>query len=542
MPDHPNPNQVTALEILSQLSRALCYETHRDKPDSRDNCPDHPIVTPDDLAPLLASPDPQQRKERYQRLFRHTYRRAAVNERKTRQDTPPAVPFMVLSWLFSFEVIDPEEIGVFPDHGPREDLSDAALLRLSDVAQTVELVHELWDWMKEPPEHPFLALVRNCQERCKPLEVIHLHIPGTMSGPQKNGPDRPLVREPAVITLASLPPLEAIEVDGQPVSTRSPNPPYTYCTRRPRNQQGELFPGPRTLNGQPIGDVILSSLASTPLTGDERNPIRADLYKVALLSYALSCKARVTRAQGVKLLTGSDRLTEANERRWWKAVEMARGITLKVNPCTGEFRDLLIASIDQDGTAYLAPPVWWSGVGEGAAWRLSGGLFRPALLGGRSQHGLAPGYWGGLHRTVAGLEAFLTWSSTAGRGRHGRIPDVLKPVQPGKYGRMVFASWREVLVLSGEYVDPTDTGDKYSTAGKRYRGRVVALEQAGYVVPERGGCASAGDTVEIVERVRKSKSHEQGLMIRATAQFCEAYLRGQKRTNWERIPATRLLE
>ena len=539
MPEHQTPDPVTALEVLSQLSQALCDETYRDKPDSQDSCPDHPIVTPEDLASLLEFPDPQQQKELYQRLFRHTYR-AAVNERKTRQDTPPAVPFMVLSWLFSLDVIDPEEIGVFRDHGTREDLSDAALPHLSDVAQTVELVHELWDWMKEPPEHPFLVLVQHCQKRCEPLECLHLHTPSAMLGSGKNCPDRPLVREPAVITLASLPPLEAIEVDGQPVSTRSPNPVCTYRTRRPRNQQGQLFPGPRTLNGEPVGDVMLSSLAAIPLTGDERNPIRADLYKLALFSYALSGKARVTRTQGVKLLTGSDRLTEANERRWWKAVEAARGITLKINPRTGEFRDLLTASIDQDGTAYLAPPVWWSGVGEGAAWRLSGGLFRPALLGGRPEQGTAPGYWGGLHRTVAGLEAFLTWSGTAGRGRYGRIPDALKPVQPGKHGQKVFASWREVLMLSGEYVDPTDTGDKYSTAGKRYRGRVTALQRAGYVVPERSDSAPAGDTIEIVERVRKTKDHEQGLMIRATARFCEAYRRGQKRDNWERIPAKRL--
>ena len=140
---------------------------------------------------------------------------------------------------------------------------------------------------------------------------------------------------------------------------------------------------------------------------------------------------------------------------------------------------------------------------------------------------------------MAGLESRLAYTPAAGRGKHGRIPSAHRPVRPGRAGHQVFVPWREVLTLAGEHVPP-DAGAK-SKDGRRYRRRVVALVETGYYVPVTGGAAPAGDTVEIVKQVRGGRGREAGLVIRASAPFCEAVLRSQRRSNWERIPAGRVL-
>ena len=83
-----------------------------------------------------------------------------------------------------------------------------------------------------------------------------------------------------------------------------------------------------------------------------------------------------------------------------------------------------------------------------------------------------------LDRTMAGLEARLGWSPTAGRGNSGRIPDALRPVRKGGHGPAVWVAWRDVLTLAGEHVTPGD--DAKSAVGRRYRRRVTALIEADY--------------------------------------------------------------
>ena len=152
--------------------------------------------------------------------------------------------------------------------------------------------------------------------------------------------------------------------------------------------------------------------------------------------------------------------------------------------------------------------------------------------------GGAAGFQSGLNRTLAGLESSLTYSSPAGKGKHGRIPDLLRPTRPGGAGPDTFIPWRALLSLAGEPV-PADAEPK-SVWGRRYRRRVEALTEAGpssYRVPARGGVAPAGDTVEIV-RLVNGRGHGQvaGLWIRASARFCAAY-QDQVKT---RLPAARV--
>ena len=133
---------------------------------------------------------------------------------------------------------------------------------------------------------------------------------------------------------------------------------------------------------------------------------------------------------------------------------------------------------------------------------MTGRLLGPRFDSHRGSGGAA-GFQSGLNRTLAGLESALAYSRSAGKGKHGKIPDLLRPTRPGWAGPDTFIPWRALLSLAGEPV-PADANSE-SVWGRRYRRRVETLTEAGpssYRVPARGGVAPAGDTVEIVRVVR----------------------------------------
>ena len=153
----------------------------------------------------------------------------------------------------------------------------------------------------------------------------------------------------------------------------------------------------------------------------------------------------------------------------------------------------------------------------------------------RRGSGGAAAFQSGLNRTLAGLESALAYSRSAGKGKHGRTPDLLRQVRKGGAGPDTFIPWRALLSLAGEPV-PADA-EPLSVWGRRYRRRVDALSAAGYLVPAPGGVAPAGDTVEIVRIASGGKNRGPGgLWIRASARFCAAY-QDQVKT---RLPATRV--
>ena len=169
---------------------------------------------------------------------------------------------------------------------------------------------------------------------------------------------------------------------------------------------------------------------------------------------------------------------------------------------------------------------------------MTGRLLGPRFDNRRGSGGSA-GFQSGLNRTLAGLETVLAYSRPAGTGKHGRTPDLLRPICTGGPGPDTFIPWRALLSLAGEPV-PADA-EPQSVWGRRYRRRVDALiaERPGYLVPARGGVAPAGDTVEIVRVASGAgKSATAGLWIRATARFCAAYADNVR----IRLPAARLFD
>ena len=363
------------------------------------------------------------------------------------------------------------------------------------------------------------------------LEHRHVVAPAVLGGKRP----RLLVRSAGLLDVATF---SALEVDGRPVATPSAIDGARlsqYRVLRPKKKPGELFAGPRTLSGEAIGEPVLRALASCELTGDERNPVRGDAYRVSLLGYALSGAALVSEEEGVALLTGKG-VTDAGRRRWWKALALTKSLMLTVNEVTEQWVPLLNVDAALDGKARIEAPWWWR---QQQIWRLTGALLRPALAD-QSERGTSLGYWGGLHRTVAGLESALSWSRTAGRGEDGRIPDLLRPEfgESGP-GPEVFIPWWKVLALAGEHVN--ETADGKGSAGRRYRRRLAALESAGYFYTGRAP-AEAGDTVEVRPVMGGRHRGVSGLMVRASAAMVEAVKKSQNPRSWIRLPAKRVLK
>ena len=341
-----------------------------------------------------------------------------------------------------------------------------------------------------------------------------------------------LVRQPAAITVATLSDLEAVAVDGEPFVTKGPDAGLLACYRaRPRAaQRGLPFAGPRQMNGHLIGSPVVRALQAFPLTGDERSPIRGDTLRVAVLGYAATGPMLLDEPTGA-LLFGAN--TAANRKRFWEASRVYHYLEL-TDPKTGRYVTLGHAPADGREVS-LGAPFWWRGKGEGHRWSLTGRLLGPRFDSHRGSGGAA-GFQSGLNRTLAGLESALAYSRSAGKGKHGKTPDLLRPIRMGGAGPETFMPWRAVLSLAGEPV-PADAKPQ-STWGRRYRRRVDALTEAGYLVPARGGGAPAGDTVEIVRVASGGKNRGgAGLWIRASARFCAAY-QDQVKT---RLPAARVL-
>ena len=330
-----------------------------------------------------------------------------------------------------------------------------------------------------------------------------------------------LVRQPArvtVATLSELSELEAVAVDGEPFVTKGPDAGLlAHYRARPRAaQRGLPFAGPRRMDEHLIGSPVVRALQSFPLIGDERSPIRGDTLRVAALGYASTGAMLIDEPTGA-LLFGAN--TAANRKRFWEASRVYHHLEL-TDSKTGRYVTLGHAPADGRMVS-LGAPFWWRGQGEGHRWSLTGRLLGPRFDNNRGSGGAA-GFQSRLTRTLAGLESALSYSRSAGKGKHGRTPDLLRPVRKGGAGPDTFIPWRAVLSLAGEPV-PADAKSE-SVWGRRYRRRVAALIAAGYLIPAPGGVAPAGDTVEIVRVVDgRGHGHVAGVRIRASARFCAAH-------------------
>lgn len=403
----------------------------------------------------------------------------------------------------------------------------------------IPMVHASWREAAERardidgpmPRHPLENLIRAWQKH-RPQGLARRHLIATAECKPPTG-RTPLIlaRTPGVLALASAA-LEVVEVDGVPFATRQPGglARWRYKPMQPR--QGDMFGAPKTLDGRATAGVLFEGLARL-YTGDERNPLRADLIRLGRIAYALTGPTIFTEAEGAILVGGAD--TKANRARWWTAMRAGHSMTVTLDPRTRRWVKVLDVAPDLKGDSWFGPPRWWLEGSGPTAYRLTGGLFRPALAGG-GRRGPRIGHLGTVHRTVAGIEGALAWGPSTGKAEAGRIPDNLRPVRRGGPGPEVFIPAWQVLRLAGEAVRPDAFGP---TERQRYKRRCADLKTAGYFLPpgERG-TAPAGDTIEIVRQVRGSRARPAGLVVRATARYSAAYASGSH----VRIPAIWLIK
>ena len=150
-----------------------------------------------------------------------------------------------------------------------------------------------------------------------------------------------------------------------------------------------MFGAPKTLDGRATAGVLFEGLAGM-YTGDERNPLRADLIRLGRIAYALTGPTIFTEAEGAILIGGAD--TEANRARWWSAMKAGHNMTVTLDPRTGRWVKVLDVDPDLKGNSWFGPPRWWLERSGPMAYRLTGGLFRPepVAAGGPTLATLAP--------------------------------------------------------------------------------------------------------------------------------------------------------
>ena len=363
------------------------------------------------------------------------------------------------------------------------------------------------------------------EEMARPLHRRNLILTHGKKGGPKSADPLYLARSPGLLAISGAA-LEAVAVDGEPFMTREPGVKVgRYRTARTRE---ELFPGPRTLDGEATGGLLFEAAANLALTGDERSPLRADLLRLGTLAFALSGSTRLSDVEGAQIVAGAD--TPPNRERFNRAIWALRYMRIEARP---RIYWALVDAMPGDITR-LGPPEWWIGGGP-KAFRLSGALFRPASK------------WGAIERTVAGLEGALTWGPSAGKGRHGRLPLAVRPERKGGPGPAAFVPWWQVLRVAGEPVEawssapPKGSGEwqRYNREVTRFNSRCRSLQATGYFVSggERG-TAPAGDTIEILRRMPGGRGRAAGVWVRFSTRGCAAYASDRVET---RIPAAHLV-
>ena len=328
-----------------------------------------------------------------------------------------------------------------------------------------------------------------------------------------------VARTPGVVAVVGNAVIEAVAVDGEPLVTAQPGVLSRQRYRVAPVAQGELFGGPKTLDRHAVGGALLGAVATAPLSGDGRSPIRADVTRLGNIAFALTGPVKLSDSEGAILVGGAD--TPANRRRFNAAMWVLRTLFIEVIPGM----PWALADAEPGPVNRLGIARWMRD--RTAAYHLTGALFRPATK------------WGSLERTIAGIEGALAWGPTAGKGKGARIPDRLRPVRRGGPGDEVFIPWWQVLRLAGEPVAP-DAPRRADL--NRWDARANLIEAAGYFLPDGvnplQAQAQVGDTIEAVRRIGgRGRGAEAGLIVRASARWCAAHERGAIRTRW---PATRL--
>ena len=318
--------------------------------------------------------------------------------------------------------------------------------------------------------------------------------------------------------------LEATLVDGEPLAARIPDFgdvfPLPKPKRRRKFKPNETLPLklPGIGNPHKYGDLRLLALAQ--VAAEENSIILAgDVLTLLSLAHAIDRDLRLHERQGGALLArtrngGFRRPRPSDIKRFWRAAEELAYLHI-TEPWPGGFRWANLASVQGDPktrSVTIASPAWLR------SWQRKGGRWTLTAEGGKAGKArIVAGESGAGGRLITGIEYRL---AARFDGRPGIAPD-LRPDWKGGPGPMLFIPWRTAMHYMGDAWNQTDhKADR--AALMRWRRMIDKVLEAGYQIPSLHGQAPAGDSVEVVEIVRASKSQPAGLKVRASARFVEA--------------------
>ena len=394
----------------------------------------------------------------------------------------------------------------------------------------LEMPHRLWlahpDRPDHPrPRHPLAPLVAAWQRRAPDLTGATVTVTGNQTDMTRRTKDVSTVRRTPWVLAAEV---AGAVVDGEPMAAPLPDPSdlFPMRTRRPRrvfkpNEQRTLaippvLPIPTDPRLLALQDVSGDPASSPALPGDV----------LALLTFAhLADRPLIlTEREGAALLVrdrdGKPRHVQRQHDvpRFWEAAAWLRSLMLFDPGGSGRWVDLAtveVPGIQPVDRVTIGPPAWMR-AGNVIEWKLTAeGSAASAARVTAGKQGLAG-------RVVTGIEHWLTLGFS---GRRGTVAPKLRPANArskGGPGAPVFIGWRDALRLAGDWWDEADPAAD-NAARSRYERTIATLERRCYFVGENlRREAPAGDSVEVVWRVRGARNRPAGLMVRASARFVEA--------------------
>ena len=391
-----------------------------------------------------------------------------------------------------------------------------------DTREPLDIVDMQAEWValaKPRPKHPLTPLLAWWLSRPRPATGGRVSTVGTGR----------MTRRPAVSFHARLTSwnVDAVEVDGEPMATHVSDVADLFVRKdkRKKDKKGDAAPRERrVLRPGDQAHLDLDGLAPLPrdlrlvaLTG-LHNVIAGDTFTLLTLAEALDRAIEIDEYTGAALLArtrdgGFRRPRDSDVERYWDAA--AELHSLKVYDPAGSRRWAELAYVSGDPKTRMVtigPPKWRKFGKGGTRWMLTteGGV------AGRAR--ITAGRGGAAGRLVAGIEYFL---GARYLGARGAPPDLLPASGKSGPGPVVTLPLAAVAALMGE-LDPTGTSDDARSTRKRLGRAIEAAMKMYQPAPGAGTEAPAGDSVEIVGRLRASRHRPAALEVRASARYVEA--------------------
>ncbi|MDE0227297.1 MAG: hypothetical protein OXJ62_00400 [Spirochaetaceae bacterium] len=385
-------------------------------------------------------------------------------------------------------------------------------------------------WCKSPQLfHPLAPLVDAWQRR--PPDLSAATVTATASG----APGEGMIRRAALVSTLRRtawrpdeggpdPLVTGAVVDGEPMAAPRPDTvdlfPVRKCRPRRRFKPGEQCTLPLPVVPTIHHDLRLIALAD--LSGDP--VLQGDVLALMAFAWAADRPLHVTVRAGAALLARSRdgkpraQIKPTDETRFWEASAALRALVARDPAGTGAWTDLATVEIPRVrpvDRVTIGPPAW-ARVGSLGKWTLT------AEASAASVARAVSGKQGMAGRIITGIEYRLAAGWT---GRSGTVAPDLRPAdrrRKASPGPVVELDWRTVLMLAGDWWDRANPqADR--AAWDRYSRAVQTLRRRGYFVPDTPRAeAPAGDSVEIVDRVRAARWRPAGLLVRASARFVQA--------------------